>query len=133
MKNLLRSIGMVAALGLAGGIIPAQADGVDADRPGSFQAIMATKSPGAFGPHQPAADQAADPAAGNEARAGSFKAVMATKAPGTFGTHPAGTGSAQTSAAPANNCVPGSFAAIMAAKNPPNARPGNQQLYKDCR
>ncbi len=31
-----------------------------------------------------------------------------------------------------NTCGTGSFAAIMSAKLPPNARPGNPEIYKDC-
>lgn len=32
-----------------------------------------------------------------------------------------------------NTCGTGSFAAIMSAKLPPNARPGSPEIYKDCR
>lgn len=31
-----------------------------------------------------------------------------------------------------NTCGTGSFAAIMSAKLPPNARPGSPEIYKDC-
>jgi len=41
---------------------------------------------------------------------------------------------ATTPKAPAasNTCPPGSFAAITAARLPPNARPGKPEMYKDC-
>jgi hypothetical protein len=97
---------------------------------GSFHSIMAEKLPGLFGPHLAAADQPVSGGAAGPA-AGSFQAVMAVKQPGLYGPHLAAADTAQTEVA-ASTCRPGSFAAVMSAKLPPNARPGNADIYKDC-
>ena len=89
--------------------------------------------PGVFGPHLPAADEPSTSASSGPAT-GSFEAVMGTKMPGVYGTHLA---AADAPAAPvhglSDTCRNGSFASLMAAKLPPNARPGNPDLYRDCR
>lgn len=131
MEKLLSGIGMAAVLALGSGSLPSKADtqGVDAARPGSFQAIMATKMPGVYATHLAQADQPAA-APGGEAKPGSFQTIMSTKSPGVYGPHPA-VATPQDKVAD-NSCRPGSFSAVMAAKLPPNARPGNPQLYKGC-
>ena len=133
MKKLLRSIGIVSALAATGACVsPVQAGLQDtAVRPGSFQAIMAIKSPGVYAAHLPAADvpEAASAAA---PRPGSAEAVMAIKSPGVYGSHLAAANSPPAPATAHNTCRPGSFAAIMAVKLPPNARPGSPDLYRDC-
>jgi hypothetical protein len=132
MKKLMSGIGLAAVLALGSGSLAARAESQDSDaaRPGSFQAIMATKMPGVYGPHLAQADQPA--AAGAQAQPGSFQTIMSTKSPGVYGPHPAAANTPAEKVAD-NSCRPGSFAAVMAAKLPPNARPGNPQLYKDCR
>ena len=135
MKALLRRKGLAPAVLVvaAGGTMPVHAESQTADesaRPGSFQAVMSTKSPGVFGSHLPAADQA--PAgAGTAARPGSFAAIMSAKSPGTFG--PRTTAAPSERVAASGTCRAGSFAAISAAKLPPNARPGDPAMYRDCR
>jgi hypothetical protein len=133
MNKLLSGIGLTVVLAAAGGSIPAWAESQSADaaKPGSFQAIMANKMPGVYGPHLAQADQPAAAADGQN-RPGSFPTIMSTKSPGVYGPHPAAA-STQADKVADNSCRPGSFAAVMAAKVPPNARPGNPQLYKDCR
>jgi hypothetical protein len=133
MNKLLSGVGMAAVLAAASGSIPAWAEsqGADAARPGSFQATMAAKMPGVYGPHLAQADQPAAPADG-QAKPGSFQTIMSTKSPGVYGPHPAAANTPAEKVAD-NSCRPGSFAAVTAAKLPPNARPGNPQLYKDCR
>ena len=106
-------------------------EAASAAAPGSFRSIMATKLPGVFGPHLPAA-AAASPDRGPQPMPGSFQAVMATKMPGVYGPHLAAADAAPTQVA-ASTCQPGSFAAVMSVKLPPNARPGNPEIYKDCR
>jgi hypothetical protein len=133
MKKLMSGIGMVAVLALGAGSISARAEsqGTDAARPGSFQAIMATKMPGVYGPHLAQADQPQAGPDNSASKPGSFQSIMSTKSPGVYGPHPE-TANAQASTVASTSCRPGSFAAVMAAKVPPNARPGNPQLYKDC-
>ncbi len=104
------------------------ADG-SAARPGSFQAIMAVRAPGVYGVHLAAADQAA-PASGS-AEAPALN-TLTVKSPGVYAPHSAAADS-QPAQLLAKSCQPGSFAAVMSAKLPPNARPGNPEIYKDCR
>jgi hypothetical protein len=130
MKKLISGVGIVAVLAVSGSIPAwAESQGTDAARPGSFQAIMAAKMPGVYGTHLAQADQPA--ASGSGAKPGSFQSIMTTKSPGVYGPHPANAES-QTATVADNSCRPGSFAAVMAAKLPPNARPGNPELYKGC-
>ncbi|MDR3417401.1 MAG: hypothetical protein P4L83_14580 [Nevskia sp.] len=132
---LRRKAALLAGLVAVGGwAAPALANSQVADqgaRPGSFQAIMSTKSPGTFGqPLLAANEEPATP--GASSKPGSFESIMSTKSPGTFGPHLAAANAPETRVA-GNGCRPGSFAAIMSAKLPPNARPGNPEMYKDCR
>lgn len=46
--------------------------------------------------------------------------------------HPVDVNTPQDAASATESCRPGSFAAIMSAKLPPNARPGSPQLYQGC-
>jgi len=100
-----------------------------AARPGSFQAIMSVKSPGVYGPHLPAADR---PDSGPAATPGSALSILAAKSPGVYGPHLAAADAPQARVV-ASSCQPGSFAAVMSAKLSPSARPGNPEIYKDCR
>ena len=77
-----------------------------------------------------AANQSSE--AASAAAPGSFRSIMATKMPGVYGPHLAAADAAPTQVA-ASTCQPGSFAAVMSVKLPPNARPGNPEIYKDCR
>lgn len=106
-----------------------QAADSPAARPGSFQAVMAVKAPGVYGLHLAAADQAA-PASGT-AQAPALN-TLSVKAPGVYAAHSAAADSAPAQLV-AKSCQPGSFAAVMSAKLPPNARPGNPGIYQDCR
>lgn len=99
--------------------------------PGSARSILAAKQPGVFGPHLAAADAPAA-APGGQVMPGSSEAVLGSKMPGVYGPHlPAADAAPQQVAA--STCQPGSFAAVMSAKLPPNARPGKPEIYKDCR
>ncbi len=107
-------------------------DAAPAARPGSFRAIMAVKLPGVYGPHLAAADQAAAADSVVTAQPASAKAVLAAKLPGVYGPHLAAADAGSTQVV-SSTCQPGSFAAVMSAKLPPSARPGNPEIYKDCR
>ena len=138
MAKILGGKMVPVALALAGGLwisscAASQAADADADtaRPGSFQAIMAVKAPQVYGPHlaqadAPIADHGAQP------KPGSFQAIMSAKAPEAFGPHLAAADAAPAKVAN-STCRAGSFAAIMSAKLPPSARPGNAEMYRDCR
>lgn len=104
------------------------ADG-SAARPGPFQAIMAVKAPGVYGVHLAAADRAAPASGTAQAPA---RNTLSVKSPGVFAPHSAAADS-QPAQLIAKSCQPGSFAAVMSAKLPPNARPGKPEIYKDCR
>ena len=136
MVKILGGKMVPVALVLAGGLwisscAASQSADADTARPGSFQAIMAVKAPQVYGPHlaqadAPLADQGAQP------KPGSFPAIMSAKAPQVYGVHLAAADAAPAKVA-ASTCRAGSFAAIMSAKLPPSARPGNAEMYRDCR
>ncbi len=92
---------------------------------------MAVKSPAVYGPHLPAADRAPSELA-PVAVPGSALTILAAKSPGLYGPHlPAA--DVPPTVTVASTCQPGSFAAVMSAKLPPSARPGNAELYQGCR
>jgi hypothetical protein len=102
----------------------------DGPAPGSYQAIMQTKSPGVYGPHLPAADAPAAPGPAGPAP-GSYAAIMQTKSPVVYGPHAPAESPQATEVA--STCSPGSYAAVMSAKLPPSARPGDPAMYAGCR
>jgi len=124
MKTLVRCGGLLVLFAAAAALsTPANADAPA----GSFRSIMAAKSPGTFGTPAPAAEPAVFESQAAPAT-GAFMTIMAAKSAGTFGPHLQAADLAQPDLA-VNDCEPRSFASIMAAKLPPNARPGNPELY----
>jgi hypothetical protein len=131
-KNWLGAFAVVviAAISASAAADPAADDG-PLRGAGTARMVMAIKSPSVFGPHLAGAD-----VRGEERptpQAGTFETVMSIKAPSVWGPHLAGADQAPADSQVATSgCQAGSFARTMSTRLPPSARPGSEEMYRDC-